>query len=47
MNEFYCNTYDQTLLMKMDSDGAYQIFEKDMLILRNCARERDMENISA
>ena len=46
MNEFYCNTYAQILLMKMNIDGAYQIFEKDTF-LRNCARERDMENISA
>ena len=44
MNEFYA----QTLLMKMNSDGAYQIFEKHRLvILRSCARERDVENISA
>ena len=30
--------------MKTNGDGACQIFEKD-LILRNCPRERDMENI--
>ena len=39
MNEFYCNTVNscaQTLLMKMNSDGAYQIFEKDTYTEKLC-----------
>ena len=36
MNEFYCNSYAQTSLMEINSDGAYQIFEKDTYTEKLC-----------
>ena len=36
VNEFYYNSYAQTSLIKVNSDGAYQIFEKDTQTEKLC-----------